>query len=201
MIPKILGKWKTKSMKFVRYAVTKLAIVSTMEVDVVLAVVNSFADALWHSIGSIYHKLRYWRTQLSLNKFAYGFIWLSLIDHFRLSKPMHQCTCEEKCFKYEKPLCTITLETRGSSCKYCRYKKCIQLGGLVPKWVVAQYIPKVERKNKRKKIQDKKSSIKVTPVFILINVVKVCIAVLSKMYHSKYSFLDILAKRSWLCFK
>ena len=59
VIPKILRKWKTKFMKFVRYAVTKLAIVSTMEVDVVLAVVNSFADALWHSVGSIFHKLRY----------------------------------------------------------------------------------------------------------------------------------------------
>ena len=38
-------------MKFARYAEIKLVIVSIMEVDVVLAVVNSFDDPLSHSVG------------------------------------------------------------------------------------------------------------------------------------------------------
>ena len=41
-------------MKFARYAVIELAIVSTMEEDVVLAVDNSFDDQLSLSVGIIY---------------------------------------------------------------------------------------------------------------------------------------------------
>jgi len=61
---------------------------------------------------------------------------------------MYTCCCKEECFEKGNTLCTITLESRAASCKYCRYQKCLNLAGLVPKWVVSQYIPKVERRKK-----------------------------------------------------
>ena len=61
---------------------------------------------------------------------------------------MYKCSCTEKCAEKGKTLCTITIKSRPTSCKYCRYQKCLKLAGLVPKWVVSQYIPKVERRKK-----------------------------------------------------
>ena len=61
---------------------------------------------------------------------------------------MYTCRCPENCEEKGNTLCTITIKSRGAACKYCRYQKCLKLAGLVPKWVVSQYIPKVERQKK-----------------------------------------------------
>ena len=68
--------------------------------------------------------------------------------YYRLSKETYLCTCPQNCSDHENTLCTIKKESRAVCCKYCRYQKCLKQAGLNPKYVVAQYIPKVEGRKK-----------------------------------------------------
>ena len=68
--------------------------------------------------------------------------------NIRSPRSCYSCTCDEKCLEKGLVLCTLDKLTRYK-CKHCRYKKCMDLTGMRPQWVIQQYIPKVEKeKNK-----------------------------------------------------
>ena len=60
----------------------------------------------------------------------------------------YSCTCDENCLEKDLVFCTIDKSTR-MKCKHCRYRKCLDLTGMNPRWVLQQYIPKVENGKNR----------------------------------------------------
>ena len=66
----------------------------------------------------------------------------------RSPQSIYSCTCDEKCLEKDLVLCNIDKSTR-LKCKYCRYRKCLDLTGMNPRWVLQQYIPKVKKGKNR----------------------------------------------------
>ena len=67
---------------------------------------------------------------------------------YRQGKSGYSCICDEKCLEKGLVLCRLDKSTR-CKCKHCRYRQCMDVAGMCPRWVVQQYIPKVENEQKR----------------------------------------------------
>ena len=59
-------------------------------------------------------------------------------NFFRISGFRYFCKCSEECDKNQKLLCNINEKDRNF-CKYCRYKRCRDVAGLVQKWVPSAF--------------------------------------------------------------
>ena len=71
---------------------------------------------------------------------------------FRTHGFTYQCTCQERCCNQTEPVCTIS-KNRRSACKYCRFTRCETLAGMVQRWVISAYKPRVRcRQSKHKKL-------------------------------------------------
>ena len=64
---------------------------------------------------------------------------------FRSPSFVYKCKCAESCLEKNQVLCLLNKNSRNN-CKHCRYAKCVSSAGMVSKWVLQQYIPKVKNR-------------------------------------------------------
>ena len=88
---------------------------------------------------------------------AYDYI----IRCFRIPGFVFPCTCPIGCIVEDRPQCEMNKLTRNN-CKMCRYTKCTS-AGMVMKWVISAYTPRVEKQRSLKKTNASSNSTEVFP--------------------------------------
>ena len=81
--------------------------------------------------------------------------------YFRIPGFVYPCTCPIGCIVEDRAQCEMNKLTRNN-CKMCRYTKC-KSAGMVMKWVLSAYTPKVEKQRSLKKTNASSNSTEVLP--------------------------------------
>ena len=80
---------------------------------------------------------------------------------FRFPGFVYPCTCPIGCIVGDRAQCEMNKLTRNN-CKMCRYTKC-KSAGMVMKWVLSAYTPKVEKQRSLKKTNASSNSTEFLP--------------------------------------
>ena len=81
-------------------------------------------------------------------KFKHTKVFNDDISFFRIPGFVYPCTCPIGCIVGDRVQCEMNKLTRNN-CKLCRYTKC-KSAGMVMKWVLSAYTPRVEKQRSSK---------------------------------------------------